>query len=98
MDVLQGLSTIIKEKASVVFLLLCLILIYRSVSLKRFCLLCNCRVHSYSGGLLPPVCLQIQGSDVVLDITVEHGLPELHVRPHHVLLHTAVGKLGDARA
>lgn len=32
---------------------------------------------------------------MVLDVTVEHGLPELHVGPHHVLLDTAVGKLGD---
>lgn len=44
------------------------------------------------------VAVQVQGSDVVLHIAVEHRLPELDVGPHHVLLHTAVGKLRDARA
>lgn len=33
---------------------------------------------------------------MVLDIAVEHGLPELHGGPHHVFLHTAVGELSDA--
>lgn len=42
--------------------------------------------------------VQVQGSDVVLHITVEHSFPELDVGPHHVLLHTAVGKLRDAWA
>lgn len=35
---------------------------------------------------------------MVLDIAVEHGLPELHGGPHHVLLYAAVGKLSDASA
>lgn len=35
---------------------------------------------------------------MVLDITVEHGLPELHCGPHHVLLYTAVSKLSNASA
>lgn len=42
--------------------------------------------------------VQVQGSDVVLHVTVEHSFPELDVGPHHVLLHTAVGKLRDAWA
>lgn len=42
--------------------------------------------------------LQVQSSDVVLDITVEHRLPELHGGPHHVLLYTAVSKLSNASA
>lgn len=42
--------------------------------------------------------LQVQSSDVVLDVAVEHGLPELHGGPHHVLLYAAVGKLSDACA
>lgn len=33
---------------------------------------------------------------MVLDITVEHRLPELHSGPHHVLLYTAVSKLSNA--
>lgn len=33
---------------------------------------------------------------MVLDIAVEHRLPELHCGPHHVLLHTAVSKLSNA--
>lgn len=43
-------------------------------------------------------CLQIQSLDVVLDVAVEHGLPELHVGPHHVVLYAAVGELSDARS
>lgn len=42
------------------------------------------------------LCLQVQSSDVALDVTVEHGLPELHSGPNHMLLHAAVGKLSDA--
>lgn len=42
--------------------------------------------------------LQVEGPDVFLNITVKHGLPELHVGPHHVLLNTAVGELSDASA
>lgn len=33
---------------------------------------------------------------MVLDIAVEHRLPELHCGPHHVLLHAAVSKLSNA--
>lgn len=33
---------------------------------------------------------------MVLDIAVEHRLPELHCGPYHVLLHTAVSKLSNA--
>lgn len=40
--------------------------------------------------------LQVEGPDVFLNIAVKHGLPELHVGPHHVLLNAAVGELSDA--
>lgn len=33
---------------------------------------------------------------MVLDIAIEHRLPELHCGPHHVLLNTAVSKLSNA--
>lgn len=33
---------------------------------------------------------------MVLDVAVEHGLPELHGGPDRVLLYAAVGKLSDA--
>lgn len=42
------------------------------------------------------VRLQVQSPDVTLDVAVEHGLPELHSGPNHVLLHAAVRKLSDA--
>lgn len=52
------------------------------------------RIHQVN--LLSVLCFQVQSPDVVLDVTVEHGLPELHSSPHRVLLYTAVGKLCDA--
>lgn len=51
---------------------------------------------SYRVGCGSRFCLQIQSSDMILHVAVKHGLPKLHVGPHHVLLHTAVGKLSDA--
>lgn len=33
---------------------------------------------------------------MALHVAVEHGLPELHSGPNHVLLHAAVSKLSDA--
>lgn len=41
---------------------------------------------------------QVESPDVILHITIEHGLPKLDVGPYKMFLHTAVGKLGDPRA
>lgn len=71
--------------------------------------MCSTIIHHSSGHsgnissayrvlLVSLLCLQVQGSDVVLDVAIEHGLPELHGGPHHVLLHAAVGELSDACA
>ena len=59
----------------------------------------KCQLGAHRVVLLPSLlCLQIESSYVALDIAVEHGLPELHSGPHHVLLYAAVGKLSDACA
>lgn len=62
----------------------------------HFChIFVNCGAHRMV--LLHSIlCFQVQSSDVVLDVTVEHGLPELHSGPNHMLLHAAVGKLSNA--
>lgn len=46
--------------------------------------------------LLSFLRLQVKSSDVALHVAVEHGLPELHGGPNHVLLHAAVSELSDA--
>lgn len=69
---------------------------YYNLLMCLFIYFLNVCTLSYRVGCGSLFYLQIQSSDMILHVAVKHGLPKLHVGPHHVLLHTAVGKLSDA--